>query len=141
MDFARRPWPTDSVERLNATRSNHRDWKLCVIAVAQGQQAEELLTRGPDSESPIEKSQAAQLKSFLMLTSHKSFRQAIASKTAFQAFSFLNDHAPQSSIYEVDASTQVPPMDTFPSPAEYVAAHYERHDKLLTADENHYLSS
>ena len=62
------------------------------MAVATGQQAEELLTRAP---LDYEKGQAAQLKALILLTVDPSFRQEIFSMTALDAFKHIISLAPQ----------------------------------------------
>lgn len=135
-----RPWPTDCVEQLAADASNHRDWKLCVLAVAQGQRSEDLLTRAPATNNATEQAKAALLKSFLMLTVHGSFRQSIADMTALNAYKHICSQAPHTSIYVVATTATVHALHTYPNTAAYIAAHRDRHDRLLSADPEHFLA-
>lgn len=112
-----------------------------MLAVAQGQRADALLMRDPAAGNAAEEAQAALLKSFLMLTVHGSFREAISQKTAKDAYAYLVELAPQKSITDVHRAAAVSPFDTHNSAAAYVAAHHLRHDRLLSASAEHYLAS
>ena len=104
-----RPWPTESVQKLKADVSNYRDWRLCLEAVATGQQPLHLLDNPPQTESPINFARESQLKSFIILTIHESHRQAVSSRESHEAIAYLASIAPQSNLNLVDRVSRVKP--------------------------------
>ncbi len=138
---APRPWPTDKVQELKADVMNFRNWRLCLEAVAAGQRATELLTRSPHDNNSKEIAQAANLQSFLLLTVHESYRQAVAVRKPHEAISYLHSLAPQSNLNLVDRASKVRPLTDFNTTVAYITAHSDRHDRMLPADASRFLSS
>lgn len=78
----------------------------------------------------------AQLKSFLILTVHESHRQAVADRQPHESISYLASIAPLCNINLAHRASKVKALSEFK-----IFAHRDKHDRSLSADSNHYISS